>query len=46
MLKEITTLGKALNKADQKTVNGGKAPLCPHPLRATYDPITRTWSCR
>ncbi len=26
MLKNISNLGKTLNKADQKTINGGKLP--------------------
>ncbi|WP_435262986.1 hypothetical protein [Tenacibaculum sp. nBUS_03] len=46
MLKRISKLGTALNKTEQTLINGGKAPLCPYPLKANYNPYTRSWSCR
>lgn len=46
MLKRISKLGTALNKTEQTSINGGKAPLCPYPLKANYNPYTRSWSCR
>ena len=36
---------KLLDKPTQKTVNGGKAPVCPPPLVAMYNPVTHRWSC-
>ena len=45
MFKKINSLGTVLNKSEQTTINGGKAPLCPHPLVAMYNPVTRKWSC-
>lgn len=46
MLKNISKLGTTLNKTEQTSIKGGKAPLCPYPLKAKYDPSTRSWSCR
>ena len=45
MLKKISILGTALNKNEQITINGGKAPICPYPLVAMYNSTTHKWSC-
>ncbi|WP_408040725.1 hypothetical protein [Tenacibaculum amylolyticum] len=45
MLNKISSLGKALDKAEQKVVSGGKVPICPPPLKEVYNPVTREWSC-
>ena len=28
MLKNISTLGKALNRTEQQSINGGRGPIC------------------
>lgn len=45
MLKQISSLGKALDKAEQKVVSGGYVPVCTLPLKEMYNPVTREWSC-
>ncbi|WP_159090863.1 hypothetical protein [Aquimarina aquimarini] len=45
MLTNISNLGTALNKNEQTAINGGKAPICPYPLVAMYNPSTGEWSC-
>jgi len=45
MKKQILSLGKALNKADQKAINGGKVPSGGCEGGYTWDPFERCcWS--
>jgi len=44
-MKNLKKLGKALTKAEQKTVNGGYAPFCTTGMEACYNPSTCRWSC-
>ncbi|GAA4111002.1 hypothetical protein GCM10022393_08400 [Aquimarina addita] len=45
MKQQILGLGKALNRAEQKFINGGRAPVCNYPEVACLNPETYEWSC-
>ncbi|WP_344928678.1 class IIb bacteriocin, lactobin A/cerein 7B family [Aquimarina addita] len=47
MKKTISTSKnvKELSNEELKHIEGGKAPLCPYPTEAMYNPETGNWSC-
>jgi len=45
MKNQLSNLGKPLNQVEQKSILGGKAPVCKYPYVACYYPTTRTWDC-
>jgi hypothetical protein len=45
MKEQFLNLGKALNKAEQKQIFGGRAPVCNDPEIPCYFPATHTWDC-
>ncbi|UOB17717.1 hypothetical protein [Abyssalbus ytuae] len=46
-MKKLISLKKVkqLDKGQQKSIKGGKAPLCDPPEIACYFPATHTWEC-
>jgi len=45
MKQSVLNLGKALNKAEQKSVNGGRIPMCSTTQEPCYCQTLMTWMC-